>query len=88
MGRCRGRSDRAVGVPDIFNTDQGSQFTSEAFTGLLKEQEIQISRDGKGYWRDNVFVERLWRSVQYEEVYLAYETVSLARESLAKYFRF
>ena len=77
------------GVPDIFNTDQGGQFTSEAFTGLLKEHKIQISMDGKGCWRDNVFVERLWRTVKYEEVYLrAYETVSHARESLAKYFRF
>lgn len=77
------------GAPDIFNTDQGSQFTSEAFTGLLKEHKIQISMDGKGCLRDNVFVERLWRSVKYEEVYLrAYETVSYARESPAKYFRF
>ena len=77
------------GAPEIFNTDQGSQFTSEAFTDLLKEHKIQISMDGKGCWRDNVFVERLWRTVKYEEVYLrAYETVSHARESLAKYFRF
>ena len=56
------------GTPEIFNTDQGSQFTSEAFTGKLKEQNIRISMDGKGSWRDNVFVERLWRSVKYEEV--------------------
>ena len=77
------------GAPGIFNTDQGSQFTSEAFTSLLKTHQIQISMDGKGCWRDNVFVERLWRSVKYEEVYLkAYETVSQARESLGQYFRF
>jgi putative transposase len=58
------------GKPEIVNTDQGSQFTSQAFTGLFKEQGIQISMDGKGAWRDNVFVERLWRSLKYEEVYL------------------
>ncbi len=63
------------GVPDIFNTDQGSQFTSDAFTGVLKEAGIKISMDGKGRWVDNVFVERLWRSLKYEEVYLkAYDT--------------
>ena len=63
------------GTPEIFNTDQGSQFTSEAFTGVLKDQGINISMDGKGRWVDNVFVERLWRSVKYEDVYLhAYET--------------
>lgn len=59
------------GKPDIFNTDQGSQFTSLAFTGMLQAQEIAISMDGRGAWRDNVFVERLWRSVKYEEVYLS-----------------
>jgi putative transposase len=63
--------------PEIFNTDQGSQFTSEAFTGRLKEEGIRISMDGKGRWRDNVFVERVWRSIKYEEVYLhAYASVS------------
>ncbi len=63
------------GAPDIFNTDQGSQFTSEAFTGVLNDHGIAISMDGKGRWVDNVFVERLWRSVKYEDVYLhAYET--------------
>jgi len=68
------------GKPEIFNTDQGSQFTSEAFTGMLAEQKIAISMDGRGAWRDNVFVERLWRSVKYEEVYLrAYDSVSDAR---------
>ena len=74
------------GKPEIVNTDQGSQFTSQAFTGLLKEQGIQISMDGKGAWRDNVFVERLWRSVKYEEVYLhAYDTVSDARAGIGRY---
>ena len=77
------------GTPEIFNTDQGSQFTSEAFTGLLKQHEIAISMDGKGAWRDNVFIERLWKSVKYEEVYLrAYDTVSHARQSLGRYFQF
>ena len=76
-------------APEIFNTDQGSQFTSRAFTDLLKENDIRISMDGKGCWRDNVFVERLWRSVKYEEVYLkAYDTVSQCRMSIAKYFGF
>ena len=77
------------GTPDIFNTDQGSQYTSEAFTNALKDNGIDISMDGKGAWRDNVFVERLWRSVKYEEVYLnAYESTSEARQSLEKYIRF
>src|SRR3954470_17806694 len=75
--------------PEIFNTDQGSQFTSAAFTGLLLENAIAISMDGRGAWRDNVFVERLWRSVKYEEVYLrAYDSVSEARASLSRYFTF
>ena len=77
------------GKPEIFNTDQGSQFTSEAFTGLLKQHDIAISMDGKGCWRDNVFIERVWKSVKYEEVYLhAYDSVSHARQSLGKYFTF
>ena len=77
------------GTPEIFNTDQGSQFTSDAFTGKLKEHNIRISMDGKGSWRDNVFVERLWRSVKYEEVYLkAYETVTEARRSIGIYLNF
>ena len=77
------------GKPEIFNTDQGSQFTSEAFTSVLLENEIRISMDGKGAWRDNVFVERLWKTVKYEEVYLkAYETVAEARNSLNHYFKF
>ena len=77
------------GRPAIFNTDQGSQFTSAAFTGLLLENKIAISMDGRGSWRDNVFVERLWRSVKYEEVYLrAYDSVGDARASLGRYLIF
>ena len=77
------------GKPGIFNTDQGSQFTSAAFTGLLADNAIRISMDGKGVWRDNVFVERLWRSVKYEEVYLkAYESVAEARASIGRYLDF
>jgi putative transposase len=71
------------------NTDQGSQFTSAAFTSLLLENDIAISMDGRGAWRDNVFVERLWRSVKYEEVYLrAYDSVGEARASLGRYLDF
>jgi putative transposase len=74
------------GRPEIFNTDQGSQFTGAAFTGVLAAHDIKISMDGKGAWRDNVFVERLWRSVKYEEVYLrAYDSVSDARQSIGRY---
>jgi len=77
------------GKPDIFNTDQGSQFTGAAFTGALIKNGIAISMDGKGAWRDNVFVERLWRSVKYEEVYLrAYDSVSDARASIGRYLNF
>jgi putative transposase len=77
------------GAPAIFNTDQGSQFTSEDFTGVLKQHDIRISMDGKGRWVDNVFVERLWRSVKYEEVYLrAYDSIGDARASLGRYFAF
>ena len=77
------------GRPEIFNTDQGSQFTGSAFTGALASNGIAISMDGKGAWRDNVFVERLWRSVKYEEVYLrAYETVGEARNSIGRYLDF
>jgi len=77
------------GKPDIFNTDQGSQFTGAAFTGVLIKNAIAISMDGKGAWRDNVFVERLWRSVKYEEVYLrAYDSVSEARASIGRYLDF
>jgi putative transposase len=77
------------GKPNIFNTDQGSQFTGAAFTGVLIKNGIAISMDGKGAWRDNVFVERLWRSVKYEEVYLkAYDSVSEARASIGRYLDF
>jgi putative transposase len=77
------------GTPEIFNTDQGSQFTSADFTGLLLKNAIAISMDGKGSWRDNVFVERLWRSVKYEEVYLrAYDSVGEARASIGRYLDF
>jgi putative transposase len=77
------------GRPDIFNTDQGSQFTGAAFTGVLAGNGIAISMDGKGAWRDNVFVERLWRSVKYEKVYLrAYDSVREARNSIGRYLDF
>jgi putative transposase len=77
------------GKPEIFNTDQGSQFTSLTFTSVLQREEIAISMDGRGAWRDNVVVERLWRSVKYEEVYLrAYGAVSEARASIGRYFEF
>lgn len=77
------------GKPEIINTDQGSQYTGSAFTALVKGHGIRQSMDGKGAWRDNVMVERLWRSVKYEEVYLhAYETVSAARAGLSRYWNF
>ncbi len=75
--------------PEIFNSDQGSQFTCHAFTDVLKREDIKISRDGKGAWRDNVFVERLWRTVKYEEVYLkAYASVREARVSPGRHIEF
>jgi putative transposase len=87
--RVLGEALRRFGKPEIFNTDQGSQFTSLAFTERLKTEGIAISMDGRGRWTDNVFVERLWRSVKYEEVYLrAYETVSQAREGISRYLSF
>ena len=77
------------GPPEIFNTDQGSQFTSIEFTGVLKAHGIRISMDGKGCWRDNVFVERLWRTIKYDEVYLkAYDSVSHAKASLGQFITF
>ena len=79
----------AHGKPEIFNTDQGSQFTSDDWTNELKAASVQISMDGKGRWFDNVFIERLWRSVKYENVYLkAYETGSELCRGLAEYFEF
>jgi putative transposase len=80
---------RRYGKPAIVNTDQGSQFTSAEFIATLNEQSIAISMDGKGCWRDNVFVERLWKTIKYEEVYLrAYESVSEAQASLTRYVSF
>ena len=77
------------GKPDIFNTDQGSQFTSLSFTQVLKDAEVKISMDGKGAWRDNVFVERLWRTIKYEEIYLhAYQNVPEARAAIGSYLTF
>ena len=77
------------GKPEIFNTDQGSQFTSHDFTDELNKHAIQISMDGKGHWLDNVFIERLWRCVKYEEIYLhAYESISQAKDQLKNYFQF
>src|SRR4051812_11597448 len=77
------------GQPEIVNTDQGSQFTATDFTDAVLRRGIRLSMDGKGAWRDNVFVERVWRSVKYEEVYLrAYDTVSEARASIGRYFDF
>ena len=92
VGFCTEALEEALarhGRPDIFNTDQGSQFTSAEFTGILIRNGIAISMDGRGAWRDNIFVERVWRSVKYEEVYLrAYATVSDARSSITRYFGF
>lgn len=77
------------GAPEIFNTDQGSQFTGAAFTDVLNKARVRISMDGRGRWMDNVFIERLWRSVKYEEVYLhAYESGSQARAGLGAYFEY
>lgn len=77
------------GRPEIFNSDQGSQFTSEKFTGELAERQISISMDGRGRCMDNIFIERLWRSLKYEEVYLKdYESVTDARAGIERYFRF
>ena len=91
-GFCVAALEEAIsmyGAPEIFNTDQGSQFTSEAFTGVLKAHRVQISMDGKGRWLDNVYVERLWRILKYEEVYLkAYTDVAEAAESIGSYLRY
>ena len=77
------------GQPEIFNSDQGSQFTSDAFTEALKARGVAISMDGKGAWRDNIFVERLWRSIKYEEIYLhAYDSVGQAKTAIARYIDF
>ena len=80
---------RDCGIPKILNTDQGSQFTGTAFVGLVQQHGIQLSMDGKGSWRDNLFIERLWKSVKYEEVYLhGYDSVTEARHGLTRYFTF
>jgi putative transposase len=80
---------RAYGCPGILNTDQGSQFTSTAFVALVQQHGIRFSMDGKGAWRDNLFVERLWKSVKYEAVYLhAYDSVAAAHQGLTRYFTF
>jgi putative transposase len=77
------------GSPEIFNTDQGSQFTAEAFTEILKKHGVDISMDGKGRWLDNVFIERLWRSVKYEDIYLkGYDSIGAVRQGLKEYFDF
>jgi len=77
------------GAPETFNTDQGSQFTASSFIQVLQKNRIQISMDGRGAWRDNVFVERLWKSVKYEEVYLhAYDSVAAAKDGIGKYLIF
>ena len=89
---CREAVEEAIaryGAPEIFNSDQGSQFTSAAFVELLHRHRIRISMDGRGAWRDNVFIERLWKSIKYEEVYLhAYESVSEARAGIGRYVVF
>lgn len=78
-----------LGCPEIFNTDQGSQFTSESFTSVLSQRNIQISMDGRGRALDNIFVERLWRTVKYEDIYLrGYETLPEAQAGLERYFSF
>lgn len=91
-GFCVDALEEAIqrfGCPEIFNTDQGAQFTSEEFTDVLKENKIGISMDGKGRWMDNVFIERLWRSLKYEEVYLkAYTSIPEAAENIGTYLRF
>ncbi len=91
VGFCVEALEEALkkGRPEIFNTDQGAQFTSEAFTELLKQHGVRISMDGKGSYNDNLFIERLWRSVKYEEVYLkAYQDGKDARAGIGNYFRF
>ena len=90
-GFCARTLEKAltISIPEIFNSDQGSQFTSNDFTGILAREGIRISMDGRGRAYDNIFVERLWRTVKYEEVYLhQYLTVSEARKCLDKYFMF
>lgn len=90
-GFCVAALERALelSLPEIFNTDQGSQFTSQEFTGRLERAGVRISNDGRGHFHDNIFIERLWRTVKYEEVYLhSYETVRETRDGLARYVDF
>ena len=90
-GFCVAALEEALnqGRPEIFNTDQGAQFTSEAFTQMLQEQGVQVSMDGKGRYLDNIFVERLWRSIKYEEVYLkAYKGGTEAKQGIGAYLDF
>ena len=87
--RCRLLYSHRYGTPQSFNTDQGSRFTSQPFTDELKQHRVRISIDGKGRWMDNVFIERLWRSVKYEAVYLhAYDAIPQPRDHLKRYFEF
>ena len=87
LADLEGRCDALYGTPQIFNTDQGSQFTSDDFTDMLKEHDIKISMDGQGRWMDNVFIERLWKSVKYEDIYLkAYSSISEVRKGLTLWF--
>jgi len=92
MSFCIDALEEAIvkyGVPEIFNSDQGSQFTADAFTGILDAKGIKISMDGRGRWMDNIMIERLWKSVKYEDVYLkAYESIPAVREGLKTYFKF
>ena len=89
LHRSSRRSLRPTRKPAIFNTDQGSQFTNAAFIQTLKDRDVQVSMDGRGCWRNNVFVERLWRTIQYEHVYLrAYDTVADARQQLGQFIEF
>ena len=84
---CLEQALQTYGTPEIFNTDQGSQFTSDDFTDILKKHDIRISMDGQGRWMDNVFIERLWKSVKYEDIYLkAYSSISEVRKGLATRF--
>ena len=91
-GFCVSALERALrihGKPEIFNTDQGSQYTGAAFTGVLKDHDIRISMDGKGRVMDNIMVERLWRTVKYEDIYIKdYETVEDLKKGLISYFWF
>ena len=89
MLRRRLEASQRCGTPEIFNTDQGAQFTSETFTGMLRQAGVVISMDGKGRWINNVFVEQLWRRVKYEDVYLkAYENPGQARREIGIYFEY